>query len=56
MAHTITDKCITCGACPPSCPVDCISSGGDVFVIDAATCIDCGACIPTCPVDAIEAN
>ncbi|MCL2396812.1 MAG: 4Fe-4S binding protein [Defluviitaleaceae bacterium] len=56
MAHLINDKCISCGACEPVCPVNCISAGGDIYVIDADVCIDCGACPPECPVDAIEAN
>lgn len=55
MAHTITEACINCGACEPSCPVNAISEQGDVRVIDADTCIDCGACVETCPVDAIQA-
>ena len=54
MAHLINDKCISCGACAPECPVDCIASGDPIFVIDADVCIDCGACVPACPVDAIE--
>jgi len=55
MAHKINDKCISCSACEPECPVNCISSGDSIYVIDADTCIDCGACVPVCPVDAIEA-
>jgi len=54
MAYVIKDNCISCGACAPVCPVDCISEGDSIYVIDADTCIDCGACAGTCPVDAIE--
>ena len=54
MAYKINDKCICCGACEPECPVNCISSGDGIYVIDADVCIDCGACVPACPVDAIE--
>jgi len=54
MAHIISDECINCGACAPTCPVDAISETGDKHVIDAATCTDCGACVDSCPVDAIS--
>ncbi len=54
MAYTITEECISCGACEPTCPVDAISEGADNYVIDAATCTDCGACVDSCPVDAIQ--
>ena len=53
MAHVIDDKCISCGACVSQCPVDCISDGSSIYVIDADVCIDCGNCVPACPVDAI---
>lgn len=54
MAHVISDECINCGACDPTCPVEAISEAGDARVIDAATCTDCGACVDSCPVDAIS--
>ncbi len=52
MAYTITDACISCGACEPECPVNAISEGDGIFVIDKETCIDCGACAGVCPVEA----
>jgi len=55
MAYKINDSCINCGACEPTCPVDAISAGDSIYVINEETCIDCGACAPACPVDAIEA-
>jgi ferredoxin len=55
MAYKINDNCISCGACVGDCPVDAITEGDPIYVINAETCIDCGACQPTCPVDAIEA-
>lgn len=55
MAYTITDECISCGACEADCPVSAISEGDGKYVIDADTCIDCGACAGTCPVDAPKA-
>lgn len=54
MAYTITDECISCGACVDDCPVDAISEGDDKYVIDADICIDCGSCESTCPTGAIE--
>ena len=46
MAYTITDACISCGACADACPVSAISEGEGKYVIDEATCIECGACVP----------
>ncbi|MDR0852710.1 MAG: 4Fe-4S binding protein [Clostridiales Family XIII bacterium] len=51
MAYTISDSCISCGACVAECPVDAITEG-EPYKIDADTCIDCGACASACPVDA----
>jgi len=52
--HIITDACIACGACEPACPVNAISSGDPIYVIDKEVCIECGACDDVCPVDAIN--
>jgi len=52
MAYTITDACISCGACAAECPVEAIAEGDSIYVIDADKCIDCGACANACPVDA----
>lgn len=52
MAYVITEACISCGACVPECPVDVITPGDDIYVIDAEGCIDCGACAAVCPTDA----
>ena len=54
MAYIITDDCISCGACVPECPVDCIKQEGETYVIDKETCIDCEACAGVCPVDACK--
>lgn len=56
MAHIITSDCLACGACADTCPVDAISMGEDIYVIDPDTCIDCGACEDGCPVGAIKAE
>ena len=52
MAYKINEDCINCGACKDECPVEAISEGEDIYVIDADTCIDCGACAGACPVEA----
>ena len=44
MAYFITDACISCGACEPECPVNCISAGDDKYIIDENICIECGTC------------
>ena len=49
MTYIINDACISCGACEAECPVECISSGDDKYVIDANTCIECGSCSFICP-------
>lgn len=47
------DKCVGCGACEGSCPVEAISMADGKAVVDEATCVDCGACQGECPVEAI---
>ena len=65
MAYKITEDCISCGACAADCPVEAISEGDGIYVIDADTCIyvidadtciDCGACADSCPVSAPQAE
>jgi ferredoxin len=52
MSYKIADACISCGACEPECPVNCITAGDGLYVIDANACIECGACASVCPVGA----
>ena len=60
MAMKINDECISCGACEPECPVDAISEGEDIYVIDPIKCVECQGhfeepqCATVCPSEAIE--
>ena len=53
MAYKITDACVKCGSCADNCPVEAISEGDEMYVIDADTCVSCGACCDNCPTEAI---
>ncbi len=53
MAHKITEDCVACGSCVDECPVEAISEGDDIYVIDPELCTDCGSCVEVCPNDAI---
>lgn len=55
MAYKISEDCVMCGACESSCPMEAISAGNPIYVIDAAACTDCGACEASCPAEAISA-
>lgn len=52
MARILYD-CINCGACIPECPVNAISEGSDIHVIDWS-CTECGNCWYVCPVNAVD--
>jgi len=54
MAYVINEECISCGSCEPECPIEAISQGDEIFVIDPESCTDCGSCVESCPVDAIQ--
>ena len=56
VAHKITDECIACGACASECPVEAISEGDEIYVIDPEVCTDCGNCAEVCPTEAIIAE
>ncbi len=53
MAFEITDECLACGVCMDECPVEAISEGEEIFVIDPNECTDCGSCSEVCPNEAI---
>lgn len=52
MAYQIVETCIACGLCVPECPIDAISAGDPIYVIDD-TCCDFEDCLAVCPVEAI---
>jgi ferredoxin len=58
MALKITDECISCGACEPECPVNAITEGDTIYIIDPNKCVECvgyfesSKCSEICPVDA----
>lgn len=53
---TVTDACVGCGACLPTCPRRCIrpASRGETAPLEivARACIGCGECAEVCPVEA----
>ena len=54
MAYFITSRCTRAGLCLPVCPVEAISEGEPVYIIDPDKCIECGACASVCPDNAID--
>lgn len=56
MAYKITDKCVACGTCAGECPVEAISAGSPIYVIDPDKCVSCGTCAGACPMEAIVAE
>ncbi len=46
-------KCIGCGACVDTCPVNALAMNGDKVACSDA-CVDCGACTSVCPVEALS--
>jgi ferredoxin len=54
---SITEECISCGACLTECPVDAISEGDTIYIIDAGLCVECEGhhdspnCVEVCPID-----
>ncbi|SHJ52016.1 4Fe-4S binding protein [Parasporobacterium paucivorans] len=53
MAAKANSKCVGCGACVRSCPVDAITTEDSKAVI-SDECVECGACISACPQRAIS--
>ncbi|MCP4221143.1 MAG: ferredoxin [bacterium] len=57
MALKIIDSCICCGACQAVCPVEAITDGEEIYLIDAGKCVECKGhfdvpqCADVCPTD-----
>jgi len=56
MAYKISEDCISCGVCEGECPVEAISEGDGLYVIDPDKCTDCGSCAEACPLGAPQAE
>jgi ferredoxin len=54
MAYAIGDACVACGSCVPECPVEAITEGDPIYLIDPSKCTDCGSCAEVCPSEAIK--
>ncbi|MFQ5328369.1 MAG: YfhL family 4Fe-4S dicluster ferredoxin [Thermodesulfobacteriota bacterium] len=58
MSLKITEDCVACDVCRPECPVDAISEGEDIYIIDSEVCVECKGyfddpkCADVCPTDA----
>jgi ferredoxin len=53
VAYTILASCTACGLCLPACPIDSITAGDPIYVIDQELCCDFEDCLAVCPVNAI---
>jgi NAD-dependent dihydropyrimidine dehydrogenase PreA subunit len=49
-----TEKCVGCGACTGTCPVEVLEMKDGKVVYKGEGCIDCGACVSACPVEALS--
>lgn len=60
MAYKINEECTACGLCEPECPVQAISEGDPIYIIDPVKCIECEEhfdepqCAAVCPVEACQ--
>jgi ferredoxin len=58
LALTINEDCVACGVCEPECPVEAITEGDPLYIIDPAKCVECEGyfdspkCAEVCPTDA----
>jgi ferredoxin len=58
LALIINEDCVACGVCEPECPVDAITEGDPLYIIDPDKCVECKGyfdspkCAEVCPTDA----
>jgi hypothetical protein len=48
------EKCVSCGLCIKSCPVEAIKFVNKKAKINSQVCIGCAGCIAVCPISAID--
>lgn len=51
---SIRGRCVACGGCVATCPVDALELPSRRLMVDASRCIGCGNCVKVCPVGAPE--
>ena len=51
-AFVDAEKCVACGICKETCPVEAITVG-ECARVDAQSCIGCGRCVQECPKGAL---
>ena len=51
-SYTITEDCVSCGACVKACPQRAVTLGAP-SVIHQEHCLHCGNCVEHCPVAAV---
>lgn len=49
-----SEKCIGCGACTGTCPVEALEMKDGKASYKGDGCIECGACAAGCPVEALS--
>lgn len=56
MKCVVTSKCIYCGICAASCPIEAIIDieEDEYMEIDQDKCVGCGKCADLCPIGAIS--
>ena len=50
----IRDRCVACGGCIATCPVDALELPSRRLMVAEDRCIRCGNCVRVCPVAAPE--
>ena len=50
----IQDRCVSCGVCYNSCPVDAVVKNENKYSIVQEECVDCGTCKRICKAEAVE--
>ncbi|MBP2031725.1 electron transfer flavoprotein alpha subunit [Clostridium algifaecis] len=55
MAVIISNSCIGCESCIPSCPFNALEINGESkLVVSKQKCIECGKCVSVCPISALS--